>query len=394
MRRIMIKFNKSSNKSSNKFVHGSTLKKWMSLGLVLTLLFLNGLTASAMPDAGDGNQVISVAEAMAEAEEQLPSYGSFTGVVEEIRPLPSLEGAYHVVIGTDEINTEDGELSPIWFTVTSETLFFDDARPEVGDTITGFYDKHAPMLMIYPPQYPAVAMTVNPGDTNYFVGYFDNDLVDADNRLMLVIVEETQVLQADGSNYDGSLKNQVLAVAYGPSTRSIPAQTRPEKVIVVPQREYVEYPDEDFEENGTQDNGDEVSPIFGRPITWEDWMPPINTADIVVEMEILEGAPAPMITEDRVIMVPLKHIADALGYNVMWNGELQLVMLSDSFTVTIGQDAYVDMSKDAPVSLGTAPVIRDGRTFVPLHFFRNVIPMNNAYYFENQIVIDNQEKMQ
>lgn len=378
---------------SNKIVHRSSLKQWTALGLVLALVFIHGLAASAMPDAGHGNQVIANVEATLKDEEPLPSYGSFTGVVEEVRPLPSLEGAYHVVIGTDEINTEDGELSPIWFTVTDETLFFDDEGPEAGDTITGFYDKHAPMRMIYPPQYPAVAMAVNPGDTNYFLGYFDEDLVDADNRLMLVIVEETKVLQADGTTYEGSLKNQVLAVAYGPSTRSIPAQTRPEKVMVVPPRENDASAEADAEENDTHDNGIKASPLFGRPITWEDWMPPINTADIVVEMEILEGAPAPMITEERVIMVPLKHIAEALGYPVMWNGELRLAMLSDSFTVTIGQDTYVDMSKDAPISLGTAPVIHEGRTFVPLHFFRDVIPMNNVYYFENQVVIDNQKKM-
>lgn len=365
------------------------LKKWTSFGLVLTLLFVNGLAASAIPNASDDNWVISATEGMPRTEEPLPSFGSVTGVVQEIHP--PFQNRFHVIIETTKIEAGEGEPSQIWFTITENTLFFDDARPAVGDTVTGFYDRYAPTLMIYPPQYTTVAMVVNPGDTNYFVGFFDENLVDVDNRLMLVIVEETKVLSHDGTPYQGSLKNQVLAVAYGATTRSIPAQTRPEKVILLPPKPDFFGPVEGTEEGICE--GAEASSQFGRPFTWESWMPSIDTAEIVVEMNILTHAPAPITNTDGVIMVPLKHIAEALGFNVMWSPELRVVMLSDSFTVTPGQDAYVDMSKDEPLSIGTAPVIHNGRTFVPLHFFRDVIPMNNVYYFENQIVIDNQEKM-
>lgn len=362
-------------------------KKIIALVIALLLLPLAGLTAFGQTDSGD-----PITPDTPKEHDQPHSYGHYSGTVTEIIPFTSQNDAYHVVIETDEISTEEGERSPIWFTVTSTTVFFSDQRPNVGDTVSGFYDLQAPMLMIYPPQYQAVAMAVNPGDTHTFVGHFDEDLVDADNRLMLVIVEETLVQLPDGTPYEGSLKNQVLAVAYGASTRSIPAQTRPEKVIVIPAPEADEDEAEQEVEAGQKDEAEDMKKERA-PLTAEDWMPPVETAPIVVEDQVLANAPAPFVTDNNVIMVPLKQIGEALGYNVTWSAELRVVMLSDSFTVAIGQDSYVDMSKDEPIALGTAPVIRENRTFVPLHFFRDVIPMNNVYYFEHQIDINNQEKM-
>jgi hypothetical protein len=50
--------------------------------------------------------------------------------------------------------------------------------------------------------------------------------------------------------------------------------------------------------------------------------------------------------------------------------------------------------KMAPIQLGTAPAIVEGKTFVPLSFFKEVTRLNNAYVFESQIVIDNGERME
>lgn len=346
----------------------------LALSLILSLLPLGGLAVFAeYSDPGS-------------YEDRTPAFRGLTGVVEEIVPFPGSDNLYRVVIEEDA----DG---PYSFTITNDTVFFTEDRPEVGDTVTGFYDVHAPMILIYPPQYTAVAMAVNPGDANVFVGYFDEDLVDPDNTLMLIITEDTLVQLPDGQPYEGSLKNQTLAVMYGASTRSIPAQTRPEKVIVLGGEDEVAEVETNDREEAALEEGMEPFPDDESTASAIISLPDVSTAQIVVNNAILENAPAAWTSEKGVIMVPLKHIAEALGYNVLWNGDLRLVMLSDSFTLTIGQDAYVDMNRDEPVTLGTAPVIRDSRTFVPLHYFRYVIPMNNAYFFENQIVIDNEERM-
>ncbi|MEN1760705.1 copper amine oxidase N-terminal domain-containing protein [Anoxynatronum sibiricum] len=342
--------------------------------------------------------------------EPVPAFGSITGTVGEIRPMQSLPDAYYIVLEDEE--------NPTWLTITTDTFLFSDEAPEAGDTVTGFYDLNAPMILIYPPQYPIVALAVNPGDTNLFVGEFGSDLVDATETLMLVITEDTQVETPDGQPFTESLAGHTLAVAYGASTRSIPAQTRPQRVVVLSaelndadvtedENDENEAADEIAGEDEGESEGegaveDETEPVkpaedgnaASRPITHEpDWMPALEGMDLVVENAILRDAPAAWATDDQVVMVPLKIIAESLGYRVHWLAETQTVTLSDSHSLTIGADAYVDMSQDSPIRLGTPPALREGRTFVPLTFFRDVIPMNNAYVFENQIVIDNQEVM-
>ena len=92
-------------------------------------------------------------------------------------------------------------------------------------------------------------------------------------------------------------------------------------------------------------------------------------------------------------MVPLRVIAEALGFDVKWDSKLQSIILRKGISLTIGEDNYIYM-KTAPIQLGIASEIVNGRTFVPLSYFKKVIRMNNAYVFESQIVIDNEEIME
>ena len=75
-------------------------------------------------------------------------------------------------------------------------------------------------------------------------------------------------------------------------------------------------------------------------------------------------------------MVPLRGIAEALGYDVEWNSELKAVEISNDdvkVDFNTGVNSYVitknkDLKAGTPVSLATAPVIKDGSTYVPLNF--------------------------
>ena len=53
----------------------------------------------------------------------------------------------------------------------------------------------------------------------------------------------------------------------------------------------------------------------------------------------------------------------------------------------IGEDNYIYM-KTAPIQLGTAPEVKDGRTFVPLSFFRDVVQVNKTEIIDMQILIE------
>ncbi|WP_409343155.1 PdaC/SigV domain-containing protein [Paenibacillus sp. MBLB4367] len=75
-------------------------------------------------------------------------------------------------------------------------------------------------------------------------------------------------------------------------------------------------------------------------------------------------------------LVPLRVIAEALGYELTWNDEQKAVELSKGAqwtTVRVDKDEYA-YNKMAPIALGAAPVIReDGRMFVPVAFFSDIL---------------------
>ncbi len=68
---------------------------------------------------------------------------------------------------------------------------------------------------------------------NITVDYFNRSLVNSDNTLKLNISDSTDIVLENGQMYDGNLANRNLIVIYGNTTRSIPAQTTPKKVIVM-----------------------------------------------------------------------------------------------------------------------------------------------------------------
>ncbi|SFI03419.1 Copper amine oxidase N-terminal domain-containing protein [Tindallia magadiensis] len=285
----------------------------------------------------------------AESEKkELPAFQQIDGYVKEVTENTDTDSIF--------LRMEDQEGNPFDLHLLEETIVINDEIPKEGDSVLAYYDTRKPMITIYPPQYQAVALMVSSDHHHLFVGEFDEHLIDSTNYLRLMMQDDTKVVDHQHQVYEGSLEGRTLAVLYGAATKSIPAQTSPALVVLLP-------------EEGE------------------------NPMNLIVEGEKLD-APKAWMTENEVLMLPVAPIAEKIGFNVMWSEELQTVMLSDSITLTIGEDAYVNMKYDEPISLGQAPVLRDGRSFVPLSFFRQVIPMNNAYVFENQIHIDNKEPME
>ncbi len=79
--------------------------------------------------------------------------------------------------------------------------------------------------------------------------------------------------------------------------------------------------------------------------------------------------------KDGIVMVPLRAVAEALGYQVTWDGEKQLVEIlkgAQWTTVTIGKDAYF-FGRRAHMPLGKAPEIIGDRTYVPADFLIEIL---------------------
>lgn len=156
-------------------------------------------------------------------------FGSFQGTVTMISNLKvgeNGEGCYQLM----SVENEQGAV--VNFIVSPTTYFVHHEIVSVGDRITGYYDTNTPVPLIYPPQYQALIIVKESPHHFVKVDYFNDQLESSDGQLTLNISSHTQLLLANGQPYTGSLAHRNLIVLYGPTTRSIPAQTTPYQIIV------------------------------------------------------------------------------------------------------------------------------------------------------------------
>src|SRR5690625_1824231 len=84
-------------------------------------------------------------------------FHSFQGTITAMQDINGGQGGQPT--GCDKlIRVEDEAGAIVNFVVTPTTYFVDHLPVSVGDTVTGFYDQHAPAILIYPPQYEALIM--------------------------------------------------------------------------------------------------------------------------------------------------------------------------------------------------------------------------------------------
>lgn len=131
------------------------------------------------------------------------------------------------------ISVDDGYGTLVNFVVSPSTYFVDHVMVMPGDMITGFYDANAAVPLIFPPQFRAIVIVRDSMYQNVKVDYFNNNLISSDNTLKLNIAPWTQVLLENSQPFTMSPINRDLIVIYGATTRSIPAQTSPYKIIVM-----------------------------------------------------------------------------------------------------------------------------------------------------------------
>jgi hypothetical protein len=163
---------------------------------------------------------------------KMQSFAAFSGTVTRIEDFNQGQnvasaGCYKLM------SLESKDRGPANFVISPETYFVDHEVVEVGDKVTGFYDANAPTILIYPPQYPAIVMAKDTEYQNVTVDYFNNQLVSSGGNLKLNIAPTTEVILTNDQPFDRYPGNRNLIVVYGPTTKSIPAQTTPYKIIVL-----------------------------------------------------------------------------------------------------------------------------------------------------------------
>ena len=119
------------------------------------------------------------------------------------------------------------------FVITPDTTVIDSLQLRQGMRVAAFYDPNAPVPLIFPPQYRAVLVTRLERGENIMLSVFDENLVSGQNTLQLNPGKTTRITTVNGQRFLCTLGNQELLVYYSTTTRSIPPQTTPRRIVVL-----------------------------------------------------------------------------------------------------------------------------------------------------------------
>lgn len=151
----------------------------------------------------------------------IPVTGTVTGIV------PHRDNC---CMQTLSMQTDNGPMNLI---LSPGTYVADNIRLRRGMRVTGFYDAGQPAPLIFPPQFQASAITQTQEPEMVTLDYFERNLVSSHNTLKLNISRNTSITTGNGQTYTCSLEGKLLLVYFTVTTRSIPPQTTPSRIIVL-----------------------------------------------------------------------------------------------------------------------------------------------------------------
>lgn len=160
-----------------------------------------------------------------------PVYLSVTGVITQMEPLASNRNTYGGCTQMVTIEADEGGVTN--FIVNGDTCIVGFETLYEGMAVTAFYNGSLPAPMIYPPQFMAAVIAPSIPGQMVTVAYFNNVLLAADQSLKLNLAPSTEVVTKNNQTFYGSPGGHTLAVLYSMTTRSIPPQTTPDKIIVL-----------------------------------------------------------------------------------------------------------------------------------------------------------------
>ena len=85
--------------------------------------------------------------------------------------------------------------------------------------------------------------------------------------------------------------------------------------------------------------------------------------------------------QGKELLVPVRVIAESLGYNVKWDADNNCVILTGNETFKIKIDTNTCYNNNDEVPLTGTVLLQDGKTYVPLTFFSTV--MNKVVKINN-----------
>ncbi|MBP3361562.1 MAG: copper amine oxidase N-terminal domain-containing protein [Clostridia bacterium] len=312
------------------------------------LLPIGGALANETP--GDNENTPAVIQ-----QETHSAFVTFTGKITAVE-----EDMY-------KAETEDGEeflinKNYLQLSITNEG---DMTEIAAGDQVTIYVRENTPTVLSLPAQYsPTVIVknteAVSAVDVDKYIKSGENDFGDYVNQaesLAIHVNDDTPVIKLTKETFDGNLDGYDLIVVYEMTTRSLPAQTTPTRIIVL-NKDAEDIPDVSDETEESIDLSKVTKIVAG---------------DAEIPYETVAGAEN---------MIPLRAVAEGLGFDVQWNDALKSITLNGPYSLRIGEDSYIK-GRMAPITLGQAPVCvpvnGTGVTYVPAAFFTEVLEAEAVY---------------
>lgn len=283
-----------------------------------------------------------------------------------------------IIKTTTDVNNKDDQNNTVNLKITDDTLVYDNLGNKKalsdltdGTKITVFTGSYEPTPLILPVQYTANVIIIN-GDQEGNVNA-DTYLADEEgytnvaNTLNIATADDTKIVDKDEKEYKGDLNKNDLIVFYGASTKSIPAQTTPTKVVVLGENEFA-LKQIEAAKNATPAPTAAPETTVAPEVTEA---PQVSYAGLV-NVVIGDKNVSDVYAKDNTTMVPLREVAEAAGFTVTWDAENRAVILNDGvYSLKIGENSYVK-GKMMPLTLSAAPEIVNDLTYVPAEFFAEV----------------------
>lgn len=283
-----------------------------------------------------------------------------------------------IIKTTTDVNNKDDQNNTVNLKITDDTLVYDNLGNKKalsdltdGSKITVFTGSYEPTPLILPVQYTANVIIINgdqEGNVNIDTYLADEEgYTNAANNLNIAAADDTKIVDKDEKEYKGDLDKNDLIVFYGASTKSIPAQTTPTKVVVLGENEFA-LKQIEAAKNATPAPTAAPETTVAPEVTEA---PQVSYAGLV-NVVIGDKNVSDVYAKDNTTMVPLREVAEAAGFTVTWDAENRAVILNDGvYSLKIGENSYVK-GKMMPLTLSAAPEIVNDLTYVPAEFFAEV----------------------
>lgn len=291
------------------------MKKNFTIKKILVATAVSTALLSMTAIAGESNEVaasklVNATDTSTESNKneeakEVKEYGIVSGKVSSIKDV----GDYtRIEITNDDMgmvfNVEDAKVID-----QSTSTYKNISDIQVGMEITAVLPNNSPMTMSLPPQTSSAKLfVINSEAGSVDLSVYNEELTNAENTLKLNVGEDTIINDIRGSKKEFTekdLENKELLVLYSVATRSIPAQTNPEMVVILTVDEEVEEPNET---QSTEDTKTETKEV-----------------------------PAEEVEETKEIKnVTLRSECEALGYTVKWTSNDEAVIIEkDGMTAEI-----------------------------------------------------------